>query len=84
MPTYPISIPVSKQIAKQYSPKTERKLAKIIENYINENSHYVNVERFDYKKMSRELGISINIIIEYLCPLSGSRSSIEIVNPKNG
>ena len=82
MPTYPISVPVSNQIARKYSSKKERELANKIENYINENSKYVAVERFDYKIISRELGISKNIIIEYLCPLSGSRSSITIKNPE--
>jgi hypothetical protein len=81
MPTYPISVPVSEQIARKYSSKAERELAKKIESYINENSKYVVVEKFDYKMISRELGISINIIREYLCPLSGSRSSITIQNP---
>lgn len=83
MPTYPISVPVSNQLARKYSSKMERELASKIENYINENSKYVAAARFDYKIICRELGISKDIIIEYLCPLSGSRSSITIKNPKN-
>ncbi len=83
MPTYPISVPVSSQIAKKYSPKMERELANKIENYINENSKYVDATTFDYMLISRELGISEGIIKEYLCPLSGSRSSITVNNPEN-
>ena len=60
----------------------EREIAKKIESYINENSRYIAVAKFDYKKISRELGIPMNIIIEYLCPLSGSRRDITIKNPK--
>ena len=82
MPNYPISVSVSNQIAKKYSSKMEREIAIKIENYINENSRYIAVARFDYKNLSRELGIPINIIIEYLCPLSGSRKDITIKNPK--
>jgi hypothetical protein len=83
MPIYPISVPVSNQIARKYSSKMEREIANKIENYINENSKYVAATRFDYIIISRELGIPKDIIIEYLCPLSGSRSSITVNNPKN-
>ena len=82
MPNYPISVAVSNQIAQKYSPKIEREIAIKIENYINENSRYIAVATFDFKNISRELGIPISIIIEYLCPLSGSRNGITIKNPE--
>ena len=82
MPNYPISVAVSSQIAQKYSPKMERELAIKIENYINENSRYIAVATFDFKNISRELGIPISIIIEYLCPLGGSRNGITIKNPE--
>ena len=52
MPIYPISIPVSNQVARKYSSKMEREIANKIENYINENSKYVTATRFDYIKIS--------------------------------
>ncbi len=84
MPTYPISVPIPKGLAKEISRHSALECRKQLEDYLNERAKDSPVTVLTYPQIADATGIDKEIIKRFLKPLTASYYGITINNPDIG
>lgn len=82
MARYPVTVPISPKLVKKLSQPIAHEIARKIGRYMNEQVKDAPGISLTYGEISAELGISKEIVREFLFPVDGGSNGITILNPK--